>query len=60
MIASILRARRSTVVAGTALAVLLAAGAAALAQRRPGGFGGFAGGEEVLPNPKYDGRIDGY
>ncbi|MGB7218870.1 MAG: DUF4159 domain-containing protein [Vicinamibacterales bacterium] len=51
-----LRARRLAVVAVAALVVLLAGVAAALAQRRAGGFGGF-GGEEVLPNPKYDGRF---
>ena len=52
------RGRRVTFVTVTALAVLLAGVAGALAQRR-GGRGGFGrfGGEEVLPNPKYDGRF---
>ncbi|OFV93192.1 MAG: hypothetical protein A3G76_05880 [Acidobacteria bacterium RIFCSPLOWO2_12_FULL_65_11] len=51
----LLRARRLRL-AVTVLVVLLAGVAAALAQRR---FGGeqFFGGEEVLPNPKYDGQF---
>jgi len=56
-----MRARRGitplvrVVSVATALTIMLAGGAV-LAQRRLGGFGAF-GGEEVLPNPKYDGRF---